>query len=38
MTEPLIIDELIYIPIRDAAAASHLSAEYLARSDLVASQ
>ncbi|MGA8613868.1 MAG: hypothetical protein WB760_19790 [Xanthobacteraceae bacterium] len=31
MTESLIIDGLIYIPIRDAAAASHLSTEYLAR-------
>jgi hypothetical protein len=31
MTEPLIIDGLTYIPIRDAAAASYLSTEYLAR-------
>jgi hypothetical protein len=31
MTEPLIIDGLTYISIRDAAAASHLSTEYLAR-------
>jgi hypothetical protein len=31
MTEPLIIDGLTYIPIRDATAASGLSAEYLAR-------
>jgi hypothetical protein len=31
MTEPLIIDGLTYISIRDATAASALSAEYLAR-------
>jgi hypothetical protein len=31
MTEPLIIDGLTYISNRDAAAASHLSTEYLAR-------
>jgi hypothetical protein len=31
MTKPLIIDGLTYISIRDAAAASHLSTEYLAR-------
>jgi hypothetical protein len=31
MTEPLIIDDLTYISIRDAAPASHLSTEYLAR-------
>jgi hypothetical protein len=31
MTEPLIIDGLTYIPIRDAAAASRLSTEYLSR-------
>ena len=31
MTEPLIIDGLTYISIRDAAAKSYLSTEYLAR-------
>jgi hypothetical protein len=31
MTESLIIDGLNYISIRDAAADSHLSTEYLAR-------
>jgi hypothetical protein len=31
MTEPLIIDGVTYISIRDAAAASRLSTEYLAR-------
>jgi hypothetical protein len=31
MTESRIIDGLTYIPIREAAAASHLSTEYLAR-------
>jgi hypothetical protein len=31
MTDSLIIDGLTYISIRDAAAASHLSPEYLAR-------
>jgi excisionase family DNA binding protein len=31
MTESFIIDGLNYISIRDAAAASHLSTEYLAR-------
>ena len=31
MTEPLIIDGFTYISIRDAAAASNLSTEYLAR-------
>jgi hypothetical protein len=31
MTEPLIVDGLTYISIRAAAAASHLSTEYLAR-------
>jgi hypothetical protein len=31
MTEPLIIDDLTYISIRDATVASHLSPEYLAR-------
>ncbi len=29
MTEPLIVDGLTYISIRDAAAASRLSTEYL---------
>ena len=31
MTQPLIIDGLTYIPIRDATAAAGLSTEYLAR-------
>jgi hypothetical protein len=31
MTEPLVIDGLTYIPIRDAAAASQVSTEYLSR-------
>jgi excisionase family DNA binding protein len=31
MTEPLIIEGLTYISIRDAAAASHVSTEYLSR-------
>ncbi len=31
MSEPLIFDSLTYIPIKDAAAGSHLSTEYLAR-------
>jgi hypothetical protein len=31
MTEPLIIDGLTYISIRDAAVSSRLSTEYLAR-------
>jgi len=31
MTDPLIIDGLTHIPIREAAAASHRSTEYLAR-------
>jgi hypothetical protein len=31
MTDPLTIDGLTYIPIRDAAAKSRLSTEYLAR-------
>ena len=31
MTEPLTIDDLTYIPIRDAAVSSRLSTEYLAR-------
>jgi hypothetical protein len=31
MTDSLIIDGLTYISIRDAAATSHLSTEYLAR-------
>ena len=31
MTEPLIIDGLTYISIRDDTVASHLSPEYLAR-------
>jgi hypothetical protein len=31
MTEPLIIEGLTYIPIREATAASYLSPEYLAR-------
>jgi hypothetical protein len=31
MTEPLIVDGLTYISIREAAAASRLSTEYLAR-------
>jgi hypothetical protein len=31
MTEPLVIDGLTYISIRDFASASHLSTEYLAR-------
>jgi hypothetical protein len=31
MTDPLIIDGLTYISIRDAAVASHLSTEYLSR-------
>jgi hypothetical protein len=29
--EPLLIDGLTYVPITDAAAAAHLSTEYLAR-------
>jgi hypothetical protein len=31
MTDPLIIDGMTYIPIRNAAAAARLSPEYLAR-------
>jgi excisionase family DNA binding protein len=31
MTDPLIIDSVTYISIREVAAASHLSTEYLAR-------
>lgn len=31
MTEPLIFDGLTYLPIKDAAAGSHFSTEYLAR-------
>jgi excisionase family DNA binding protein len=31
MTDSLIIDDLTYISIREAAIASHLSTEYLSR-------
>lgn len=31
MTDPLLIDDLTYIPINHASAVSHLSTEYLAR-------
>lgn len=31
MTDPLVFDNLAYIPMKDAAAGSHLSTEYLAR-------